>query len=228
MDRDAATLEVEFDGSRPRWRRRLSLGVALLAIVVALGVGTRWWWHGGTFLHAVGNINGAENAPNELSSVAIQLETSSGRSVTLDRVSAAQPNGAQVTWSIYKSAPGGDAFGPVRGALAPTWPTVPVHGYRVAQPAGHPERGATWLVGSMRAARPGVYLLDHIKITYHSGLRTRHASTDTSLCLLVYPPARKALIVQQAFSYDPNSAAADTVDPLVAQYATCTDPALQR
>jgi hypothetical protein len=231
MDRDDVIVEdgaVDPDGDRrPRRRRRwwLPLGAALVAMLAALGAGT-WWSHGGAFLHAEGAGNGAENLPNQWFSVGVQLDTSSGESVTLDRVSAAQPNGAQVAWSVYKAAPGGAFFGPKRGALSPKLGTVPVHGYHVAQAPGHPELGGTWIVASMRAAHPGVYRLDHIKVTYHSGLHSRHATSDTYLCLLVYPPARQALILQQAFVYEPGFDAPDTVDPLVLQYVSCMDPTL--
>jgi len=199
--------------------------VILAALTIIAGV---WWFRGGTFLRASGAGYGGVVLPGEQFSVGIDLTTVSGASVVLDRASAANPNGARVEWSIYRNTPGAMGFGAVHGRLAPEWPTSPVHGYRVAQPDGHPNRGATWLVATMTGPHPGVYQLSNIKITYHSGRRVRHAASGTSVCVLVAPPADQQRLLLQEEHFTPYATDLSTVDPLVAQFETCDDPALGR
>ena len=209
-------------------RRRLGVGVVLLVVVlvaVASTVGV-WWFRGGTFLDAAGAGYGGVVAPGEQFSVGIELTTVSGPSVVLDGVSAANPDGARVEWSIYRNAPGALGFGSVSGRLAPDWPTAPAHGYRVSQPTRHPERGATWLVATMTGSRPGVYRLSNITITYHSARRTRRTSAGTSVCVLVASAADQERLTRQEENFEPHSTDLSTVDPLVAQFETCTDPTL--
>lgn len=216
--------------AEPASKRRLPIGLAVGIVAVAcLVAGGAWWWsRGGTVLEAAGGGYGGPALPNELFSVGISLETTSGHSVTLEAVSARRLAGARVQWSIYKTAPGGMGFGAVRGPLLPAWPTVPVHGYRVVQPAGHPERGATWIVASVRASRPGVYHLTDITITYRSGWRTRHTLGDSDVCLLVYPPAKASQLAKQLASFRPHITDLSSVDALVAQFELCSDPTLSQ
>jgi hypothetical protein len=206
---------------RPLRALRILVAVALVAAVtIAAGV---WWLRGGTFLDAAGFGFGGMALPNEQVSVGIDLTTFSGPSVVLDGVSATNPDGAQVSWSIYRSAPGGIGFGDVRGRLGSQWPTAPVHGYRVVQPRGHPERGATWLVATVVAPHPGVIRLSDITIKYHSGRRVHRSAAHTSMCVLVAPPADEKRLTQQLNKFEPHVTDLTTVDPLVAQFETCAE-----
>ena len=197
--------------------------VALVAVTITAEV---WWSRGGTFLRAAGGGYGGVVLPGEQFSVGVDLTTVSGPSVVLDGVSATNPDGARVEWSIYRNAPGTSGFGAVHGHLEPDWPTTPVHGYRVAQPTGHPERGATWLVATVTGSRPGVYRLSNIRISYHSARRIRHVAAGTSVCVLVAPPADQQRLTLQEENFTPHSTDLAAVDPLVAQFETCADPTL--
>ena len=163
---------------------------------------------------------------NEQLSFGIDLTTALGPSVVLDRVSASNPGRVQVSWSIYQNAPHALGFGSVRGPLGAEWPTNPVHGYRVSQPDGHPERGATWLVASVIAPQPGVYRLSGIAIKYRSAHRNRRSDSHSWLCVLVAAPADEARLARQVDTFEPHVTDIGRVDPLVAQLETCIDPTL--
>jgi hypothetical protein len=218
---------AEAEAPPARRRSRITALVVVVAMALIVGVGAEWWVRGGTFLDANGAGYSGVAAPNQLFSVGIDLETHAGTGVTLDRVSATEdPAGAQVTWSIYKNSANHEGFGSWLGALRPRWPTVAVHGDRVAQPASRSDRGETWLVASMRSSRPGVYHLTNITVTYHSGPRTRHTAANSDVCILVYPRAQRLRIEQQVDTFKPNETSLDAVDPLVAEYERCSDATL--
>jgi hypothetical protein len=202
---------------------RVLIVVALVAAMIAAGV---WWARGGTFLHAAGGGYGGVVLPGQQFSVGVDLTTVSGPSVVLDDVSSANPDGARVRYSIYRNAPGALGFGAVHGRLGPDFPTTPLHGDRVSQPAEQPERGATWLVVTMTGSHPGVYRLSNITIKYHSGRRTRRSSAGTSVCVLVAPPADQKRLLRQVENFTPDLTDLNSVDPLVAQFETCSGPTL--
>jgi hypothetical protein len=208
-------------------RRRAPLGLrgglVALGLIVAIIAGGLWWLHGGTRLQGSGGYSGVVRADEQLS-VGIQLVTTSGSSVVLDSVSASNPNGAQVTWSIYRNDAGHDGFGSVLGPLGPEWPTSAVHGYRVSRPFGHPERGATWLVASVRASRPGVYRVSNIKIKYRSGVRVRRSDTHAFVCVLVAPPGQEARLRAQMHSF--TGLNSSSVDDLVTELEKCANQSL--
>lgn len=203
-------------GRRPHWL--LALTVLLAAAVVALGL---WWWRGGTYLKASGVGLGAPVAVGDPLSMGIDLVTSSGPSVVLASATTPGIAGLRVSWSVFRNGPHQPGFGSWVGPLAPTYPTVPVHGFVVAQPANHPERGATWLVMTVLASRPGVYHLDRIDIRYHSGGRARHASGNADLCLLAYPASDKTRLLAQVTAFQPRVTPASALDPLVAKFEAC-------
>jgi hypothetical protein len=199
-------------------RARLLLVLIVVAAIVALAT---WWSNGGTYLSANGGGIGAPAPVGEPESVGIDLVTSSGPSVMLDAATAPGVAGVRVSWSVYRNRPHQAGFGSWLGPLAPTYSTAPVRGYRVAQPADHPERGATWLVMTVVASRPGVYHIHRINISYHSGLRSRHTTGNVDLCLLAYPPADKTRILTEVAAFQPAVTSAAPLDPLVAQYESC-------
>ncbi len=202
---------------------RVVIAVALVALTIVAGL---WWFRGGTFLRSAGAGYGGVVLPGEQLSFGTDLTTVSGPSVVVDRVSASSPDGVHVAWSIYKNAPGALGFGSVHGPLGPQWPTTPVPGYRVSQADGHPDRGATWLVTTLTATHPGVYRVSDITIKYHSAQRARQSAAHTSVCVLVAPPAEEQRLTQQEESFEPHVTDLSAVDPLVAQFETCTDPTL--
>jgi hypothetical protein len=194
-------------------------------VVVAIVAGSLWWFHGGTRLRATsGGGYSAVVSVNEELSVGIDLTTTSGSSVVLDGVSGSNPQGAHVSWSIYRNGPGEDGFGSVNGPLGAQWPTVPVHGFRVAQSDGHPERGATWLVASLQASQPGVYRLSNIKIKYRSGLRVRRSDAFAVVCVLVAPAGQVAGLRAQMDNFTGLGSA--SVDGRVRQLEKCENPSL--
>ena len=214
---------------RPARNRRVArwvcVGIGVAMSVALLVVGLVWWYSGGTFLHASGGGYGQLGVVDQQYSFGIQLETASGPSVRLDGVSASFPKDLQVSWSVYRNRPDEMGFGMWQRALGPRWPTEAVQSYRVAQPWGHPERGGTWLVGSVRATRPGVYHVSHITISYRSGMRKRRVSAGgTDMCLLAARPADLARISRQVDAFVPEVTASESVDPLVAQYEGCSNP----
>ncbi len=158
----------------------------------------------------------------------IDLTTSSGPSVVLDSVTSSTSDGVQVSWSIYRNTPGALGFGAVTGPLGPEWPTRPVHGARISQPSGRPERGATWLVASVIATRPGVYRISNIAIEYDSAHRPRRSASDTWMCLLVAAPADETRLGLQVDRFEPHVTDLSTVDPLVARLESCIDPTIDR
>jgi hypothetical protein len=101
-----------------------------------------------------------------------------------------------------------------------------VHGYRVAQPSGHPERGAVWLVTSVTAPTPGVYRVANIEIHYRSGARHRTVAGDSEACVLVAPPADVQRLTRELNAFRPHMTDLGSVSRLVAQYETCSDPTL--
>ena len=207
--------------------RRFGIRVVLVAVtVVAAAVTGLWWFRGGTFLSASGGGYGGVARPNEQLSVGTDLTTVTGPSVVLDSVSASNPDGAHLTWSVYRNRPGGLGFGAVRGPLGPEWPTMPVKRYRVSQRDGHPEQGATWLVTTVTASHPGVYRVSDITIKYHSARRARQSDAHTSICVLVPRPADEKRLTRQMETFTPHVTDLDTIDPLVAQFETCEDPTL--
>jgi hypothetical protein len=202
---------------------RVVIAVTLVAMTIVAGF---WWFRSGAFLRAQGAGYGGVVSPGEQLSFGTELTTVSGRSVVLDGVSASSPGDAHVAWSIYQNPPGALGFGSVHGPLGSEWPTMPVHGYRVSQPDAHPERGATWLVTTVTAAHPGVYRVFDISVKYHSARRARQSAAHTSICVLVAPPADEKRLTQQEENFKPHVTDLSTVDPLVAQFETCIDPAL--
>ena len=193
--------------------------------VALLVVGLVWWYSSGTFLHASGGGYGQLGVVDQQYSFGIQLETASGPSVRLDGVSASYPKDLQVSWSVYSNRPDEMGFGMWQGSLGPRWPTVAVHSYRVAQPSGHPELGGTWLVGSVRGdeARRLPRLTHHDLVWIR--MRTRRVSAGgTDMCLLAAQPADFACISRQVDAFVPEVTAAETVDPLVAEYEGCSNP----
>ena len=227
----AADLVRVGDSNRGTLRRRaLAFGVlgvvvsvAVVGGIVAAGVS---WFRGGTLLRASGGGNGSIVRTNEQFSFGIGLTTASGPSVVLDHVSASVPRGLRVGWSIYRTPPGGLGFGQERGPLGARWPTTPVRGYRVSQPDGRPEQGATWLVASVSAAHSGVYRLPDISIRYHSWRRPRRSAGNADLCLLVVAPTDYPRLLRQEDDFQPGSTDLGSVDPLVAAYERCLDPSL--
>ncbi len=197
---------------------------AMLFVLAATGAGAREWFRGGTFLRAAGAGYGGPVAVGEAFSFGIDLTTASGPSVVLDHVSAKSSRGSEISWSVYRTPPGGMGFGSVHGPLAPQWPTRPVDGYRIVQPRNEPERGATWLVGTLVVHRPGVYRVDDITISYHSGRRKRTTVGNAWSCVLVYADGQKQAILEAIDAFEPDVTNPETVDPLVAQYETCQDP----
>jgi hypothetical protein len=205
--------------------RRVAVGIGAVVLIALLVAGLVWWFAAGTFLHASAGGYGRFGEPEQQYSFGVQLETVSGPSVVLDGASASYPKDLQVKWAIYRNGPGQLGFGMWNGELGPRWPTVAVHGYRVSQPSGHPEQGATWLVGSVRASKSGVYSVSDIKIRYRSGLRTRRVSiAGTTMCLLAAPPADRQRLHRQLDAFQPGFTTADSVDPLVARYEACSGP----
>ena len=211
---------------RSRYRRFGIRAVLVAATLVGVAVTGLWWFRGGTFLSAAGGGYGGVARPNEQLSVGTDLTTVSGPSVVLDSVSAANPDGAHLSWSVYRNAPHGVGFGVVRGPLRPAWPTMSVKGYRVSQPNGHPEQGATWLVTTLTASHPGVYGIPDITIKYGSARRARQSDAHTSICVLVPPPADEKRLTQQMENFTPHVTDLGSVDPLVAQFEACEDPTL--
>jgi hypothetical protein len=192
------------------------VAVALVAGTVVAGVR---WFGGGTLLRAVGAGYGGVVSPGEQLSFGTDLTTVSGPNVVLDGVTASSPAEAHVTWSIYRNAAGALGFGSVHGSLEPGWPTVPVKAYRVSQPDGHPERGATWLVTTVTASHPGVYRVSDITIKYHSTRGAHQSAAHTSICVLVAPPALAERLTEPEAHFKPQDL--NTVDPLVAQFERC-------
>jgi hypothetical protein len=214
-----------------RTRRRHGVGIAvalaaMLFVIAATGAGARQWFRGGTFLDAAGAGYGGPAAVGEGFSFGIDLATASGPSVVLDHVSAKSSAGSEISWSIYRTPPGGLGFGSVTGPLAPQWPTRPVDEYRVAQPRNEPERGATWLVATVVAPRPGVYRVDGITISYHSGRRNRTTSANAWACVLVYADGQRQAILHAIDTFEPDVTNPESGDPLVAEYERCQDPTL--
>jgi hypothetical protein len=207
--------------------RRVCVGAGVAILVAALVTGTVSLYEGGTFLRASGGGYGHFGVVDQQYSFGVQLETKSGPSVRLAAVSASYSTGLQVSWSIYRNRPGEMGFGSWQGPLRPRWPTVVVHGYRVAQAARHAERGGTWLVGSVRATRPGVYHVSRITIRYRSGVRTRRVTAaGTDMCLLAVRPADLARIARQVDAFEPHITTSEVIDPLVARYEECSNPSL--
>jgi hypothetical protein len=94
----------------------------------------------------------------------------------------------------------------------------------VAQPAGRPDLGATWLVATFRASRPGVYRIREIRVSYHSGYRALSAASHQDICLLIYPAGEKAMVLSELS--EPVSAAlgppaTPATDSLVQNYDSC-------
>jgi hypothetical protein len=194
-------------------------------LVALLIVGLVDWHDGGTFLRTGGGGYGQLVVIGQQYSYGIQLETASGPSVRLDGVSASYPKALQVRWSVYRGEGG---FAGWLGSLRPRWPTAAVHGYRVAQPAGHPERGGTLLVGTVRATEAGVYHLSQITIRYRSGMRTRRVSAGTDVCLLAVQPADVARVSRQIAAFVPDVTGSESADRLVVKYEECSKEALTR
>jgi hypothetical protein len=211
----------EASAARPRKTRAVQIGGVVVVVVVALVIGGVWWFRGGTFLEGGGAGYGGVVVIGAQMSVGIDLWTRSGPSVVLDRASTATVDGVRVSWSIYRNGPHELGFGSVSGPLSPGWPTTPVHGYRVAQPAGHPERGATWLVESVTASRPGLYRLGDVSISYRSGARIRRTSVSTSFCLLVVRKSQHRRTLRAVDAFDSSGATADGSASLVARYVSC-------
>jgi hypothetical protein len=210
-------------------RPYLALSAAFLVAVLLVGVvvASLWWFRGGTFLHAQGGGYGGVGTTNQQYSYGIDLTTVSGPSLVLQRASASYPAGLRVRWSIYRNGPRELGFGSWHGPLEPKWPTSPVAGYRLAQAVGHPERGATWLVASITASRPGLYHVSHITITYRSGRRVRHANASADICVLVAPRDRQQLLWRQVQAFQPYTTNVGSLDPLVALYEqTCNAAAV--
>jgi hypothetical protein len=227
----AAVLEHEVPREPEPTRRSRRGLVIVLVVVLVVGSTTAAaadaWYRGGTFLSANGAGVGSFRPTGSIDSFGVDLTTSGGPSVVLDRAWATPPAGAKLDFSIYRAPPGGLGFGTWQGPLAPQWKTHPVHGYRVAQASGHPERGGTWLVATLTAIPPGVYALDDITIRYHSGSRTRTTKAVATMCLLTYPNGQRTRVSQQIDSFERDITSVADVDPLVAQYETCLDPTLQ-
>ena len=173
-------------------------------------------------MHAQGGGWSGFASTNQQFSFGTDLTTVAGPSVVLESASASYPTGLQVRWSIYRNRPGELGFGSLLGPLEPKWPTSPLRGYRLSQPESHPERGATWLVASMTASRPGVYHVSNIKISYRSGLRLRYTTANADICELVAQPKEEQRLWRQAEAFEAHHTDLPSLDPLVALYEqTC-------
>lgn len=171
--------DVSSSAARPT--RLVGLAVAVV-LVVASGV---WWFGGGTFVGAPqGIIVGIAAQRGEDASFGLPL-SADGSDARLRSVTARVTPNATVEWSVYQGT-GSTGFGTWRGALAPTWPIVPVDGARVSDD----EAGATWVVATVRSATPGVYRVWDITLTYQSGWRTRDEESAFVGCVLVSPADR--------------------------------------
>jgi len=145
-------------------------------------------------------------------SFGIIAEKDDGGRVWLDSVSANLSAGATITWSVYQAAPGALGFGTWHGPLQPRWPTVPLAGYDRVSHGDTQVNGGTWIVGTVHADSPGVYRVSGVSIRYHSGWRSRSASTQTWACVIVYPDGSSATDFLAS------------ADPLVAEYNDCLNP----
>lgn len=157
-------------------------------------------------------------------SFGIYLTTTGGGSVTLDHASANALPGATVTWAVYRAEPGAIGFGAWRGPLEPEWNISPVNGYRVDQPAHHPERGGTWLIASIKANQPGVYHLTDVTITYQSGPRTRRVNSNADACVLAYAPGDEQRITQERRSREDLGTDDSAAHPLLLELERCENP----
>ena len=159
---------------RPDLRRRARPTrwvAAVIAAVVLLtaSVATTDWYLGGNRLGLDSAGLGVHAVPvGRPVSFGVGMRTSADSPVTVEKATARHSANISVQFTIVRTGPGQLGIGTADGVIAGS----PVHGARVAQLQGHPERGATWLVVTVVAHGPGPWTVTRIAVTYRSRWRT--------------------------------------------------------
>jgi hypothetical protein len=194
------------ESSKPRFRQfAWLLAIAVIAIASVSGVGTYAWYQGGTHLTIDGTEVGVHPARvGRPVSFGISLTTRGGPSVVVDTATAKHSADIDLQYAIIHTGPGEPGIGTANGTIPGATP-LGTHGIRAAQrevrgattactvpPVGEraestctqpvsPPRtdlGATWLVVTVTARRPGPWSVTHITVTYRSWWRTRTATSN--------------------------------------------------